>query len=112
MSMVSALPRLAASVYAPPSVSMRISLGATLIASQLEPNEWYLRIEGELMADSILGRTGSTARYLDLDWPNMREYFAKKNKRRKPVPTKADSRYRHLLTGGTAKAYYSASEEM
>ena len=29
---------------------------ATLIASQLEPNEWYLRIEGELMADSILNR--------------------------------------------------------
>lgn len=56
----------------------REGLGATLIASQLEPNEWYLRIEGELMADSILGRTGSTARYLDLDGPNMREYFSKR----------------------------------
>ena len=56
----------------------REGTGATLIASLLEPNEWYLRIEGELMADSILGRTGSTARYLDLDGPNMREYFAKK----------------------------------
>ncbi len=30
------------------------------------------------MADSILGRTGSTARYLDLDGPNMSEYFARK----------------------------------
>ena len=56
----------------------REGTGATLIASQLEPHEWYLRIEGELMADSILGRTGSTARYLDLDGPNMRECFAKK----------------------------------
>jgi hypothetical protein len=43
--------------------------------AQLEPQEWYLRIEGELMADSILGRTVSVARYLDLEGPNMREYF-------------------------------------
>ena len=50
---------------------------ATLIASQLEPNEWYLRIEGELMADSILNRVATGARYIDLDGPNMREYFAR-----------------------------------
>ncbi|OUO45050.1 hypothetical protein B5F79_10495 [Olsenella sp. An285] len=51
---------------------------ATLIASQLEPNEWHLRIEGELMADSILNRIATGSRYIDLDGPNMREYFAKK----------------------------------
>ena len=51
---------------------------ATIIASQLEPNEWYLRIEGELMADSILNRIATGARYVDLEGPNMREYFAKK----------------------------------
>ena len=51
---------------------------ATLIASQLEPNEWYLRIEGELMADSILNRIATGARYIDLEGPNMRDYFAKK----------------------------------
>jgi len=56
----------------------RENLCATLIASQLEPNEWYLRIEGELMADSILNRIATGARYIDLDGPNMREYFAKK----------------------------------
>ena len=50
---------------------------ATLIASQLEPNEWYPRIEGELMADSILNRIATGARYIDLDGPNMREYLAK-----------------------------------
>ena len=50
---------------------------ATLIASQLEPNEWYLRIEGELMADSILNRVVTGARYIDLDGPNMREHFAR-----------------------------------
>ena len=50
---------------------------ATLIASQLEPEEWYLRIEGELMADSILNRIATASRYLDIEGPNMREYFAK-----------------------------------
>lgn len=49
---------------------------ATIVASQLEPNEWYLRIEGELMADSILNRIATGARYVDLDGPNMREYMA------------------------------------
>ena len=48
-----------------------------LIASQLEPEEWYLRIEGELMADSILNRIATASRYLDIEGPNMREYFAK-----------------------------------
>ena len=50
---------------------------ATIIASQLEPNEWYLRIEGELMADSILNRIATGARFIDLEGPNMRDYFAK-----------------------------------
>lgn len=49
---------------------------ATIVASQLEPNECYLRIEGELMADSILNRIATGARYVDLDGPNMREYMA------------------------------------
>lgn len=49
---------------------------ATLIASQLEPNEWHLRIEGELIADSILGRVASACRYLDIDGPNMRKWLA------------------------------------
>ena len=50
---------------------------ATLIASQLEPHEWYLWIEGESMADSILGRVASAARRYDLDGPDMQRYFAK-----------------------------------
>ncbi|MEG1124856.1 MAG: hypothetical protein RSE62_22145 [Citrobacter sp.] len=48
----------------------------TIIASQLEPNEWYLQIEGELMADSILnrnskqrGRTATTHAGNHLDKP-------------------------------------------
>lgn len=51
---------------------------ATVVASQLEPNEWYLRIEGELMADSILNRVATGARRMDPEGPNMRERFAKK----------------------------------
>ena len=50
---------------------------ATIIASQLEPNEWYLRIEGELMADSILNRLATGATFIDIEGPNMREYLAK-----------------------------------
>ncbi len=49
---------------------------ATLIASQLEPDEWYLRIEGRLIADSILGRVASSCRYLDIDGPNMRKWLS------------------------------------
>ena len=54
---------------------------ATLVASQLEPNEWYLRIEGELMADSILNRIATRAQFVDLEGPDMREYLAKQDKR-------------------------------
>ena len=54
---------------------------ATLIASQLEPNEWYLRIEGELIAGSILGRVASACRYLDIDGPNMRKWLAENRPR-------------------------------
>lgn len=56
---------------------------STLIASQLEPNEWYLRIEGELMADSILNRIATAARYVDLEGPNMRKYFAERTRSEK-----------------------------
>lgn len=54
---------------------------STLIASQLEPNEWYLRIEGELIADSILGRVASACRYLDIEGPNMRKWLAENRSR-------------------------------
>ncbi len=56
----------------------REGVAATIIASQLEPQEWYLRIEGELMADSTLNRIAKGARYIDIEGPNMREYVAKK----------------------------------
>ena len=49
---------------------------ATMIASRLGPNEWYLRTGGELIADSILGRVASACRYLGIDGPNMRKWIA------------------------------------
>lgn len=58
-------------------IEARERRAATLLASQLEPNEWYLRIEGELMADSILNRIATASRYMDIEGPNMREYLAK-----------------------------------
>lgn len=51
---------------------------ATLRAFQLELNEWYLRIEGKLMANSIPNQTVDEACFVDLDGPNMREYYVKR----------------------------------
>lgn len=51
---------------------------ATVIASQLKPNEWYLRIESELIAASILNPVATGACCVNLEGPNMRERFAKK----------------------------------
>nr|WP_255375153.1 ATP-binding protein [Collinsella sp. An307] len=50
--------------------------GSTMFASQLEPDQWYLRINSELCADSILNRAVEHARVLDIKGPNMREYTA------------------------------------
>ena len=41
-------------------------MAQTLIASQLEPDQWYLRINSELCADSILNRVVEHARFLDI----------------------------------------------
>jgi DNA replication protein DnaC len=57
-------------------VEVRKGRRSTLITSQLKPNEWCLRIVGELMADSILNRIATAARYVDLEGPNMRKYIA------------------------------------
>lgn len=51
--------------------------GSTLIASQLEPDQWYLRIGSDLVADSILNRISGHARFLDIKGPNMRDCAAR-----------------------------------
>lgn len=52
--------------------------GSTLFASQLEPDQWYLRIDSEICADSILGRIVKSARFIDIKGPDMRQYMASK----------------------------------
>ncbi len=54
--------------------------GATVFASQIDPAEWYLRIEAEVIADSILNRITKRARFIDIGGPNMREYMEEKRK--------------------------------
>lgn len=74
-------------------------LAATLIVSRLESNAGYPRIDGELMADSILNGVAAGARCIDLDGPNMRERFARKRdlQRRRarlsPVTRASERRY-------------------
>jgi DNA replication protein DnaC len=58
----------------------RENKGSTLLASQIDPSEWYLRIEAEVIADSILNRITKRARIIDIEGPNMREYITKKRK--------------------------------
>lgn len=49
---------------------------ATIIASKLEPNEKYLRIGSEFIADTILGSEVSDCRYNDIAGLNMRKWIA------------------------------------
>ena len=48
-----------------------------MIASQLEPDQWYPRINSDLCADSILNRVAEHARCLDIKRPNVRECTAR-----------------------------------
>lgn len=59
-------------------IEAREGLHSTVVASQLGPEERYVRAEGEIMAVSIPGRLASRRPYLDTDGPNMRERLAEK----------------------------------
>lgn len=61
-------------------IESREGSGSTVFASQIDPSEWYLRIEAEVIADSILNRVVKRARVIDIDGPNMREYMEKSRK--------------------------------
>jgi DNA replication protein DnaC len=52
-----------------------------ILASQLPPEEWHLRIETKIIADSILDRIAHNSYVIQIEGPNMREHFAKKEKR-------------------------------
>lgn len=48
---------------------------ATLVASQLEPEEWFVRIPSKVLAGSIVNRFAPGGKYVDVDGPNMRIYL-------------------------------------
>lgn len=60
-------------------VETRSGKGALMIASQVEPDQWHLRIGTKVIADSILDRITHGARFIDLRGPNMRAWSASEN---------------------------------
>jgi len=61
-------------------IESREGRASTIFSSQIDPSEWYLRIDAEVIADSILNRIVKRARIIDIDGPNMREHMEKKRK--------------------------------
>lgn len=61
----------------------REARGSTILASQIDPAEWYLRIEAEVIADSILNRIVKRSRIIDIEGPNMREHLEQKRRKDK-----------------------------
>lgn len=48
--------------------------GATLVASQFDPEDWYRSLHDAVIAESILNRIVSAAELVQLDGPNMRRH--------------------------------------
>jgi DNA replication protein DnaC len=61
-------------------IEFREGRASTIFASQIDPSEWYLRIEAEVIADSILNRIVKRARVIDIEGPNMREFMEERRK--------------------------------
>jgi DNA replication protein DnaC len=58
-------------------ITHREAAGApVVIASQLQPEEWHLRIDTKIVADALLDRIVHNAYKIEIDGPNMREYHA------------------------------------
>jgi DNA replication protein DnaC len=51
-----------------------------ILASQLQPQEWHLRIDTKIIADALLDRVVHNSYRIDIEGPNMREHFASKSK--------------------------------
>jgi len=47
-----------------------------VIASQLTPEQWHLRIDTKIIADALLDRLVHNSYTIEIDGPNMREYCA------------------------------------
>lgn len=54
----------------------RVGRASTIVASQAEPNEWYLQVKSQNSADTISNRTSSGAVHIVIKGPDMRKYLA------------------------------------
>lgn len=55
-------------------LAAREGKGATLVASQFDPEDWYKSLHDAVIAESILNRIVSAAELVQLDGPNMRRH--------------------------------------
>lgn len=62
-------------------VEKRVGRGSLIIASQLTPEEWHLRIDAKIVADALLDRVVHNSHVIEITGPNMREYYASKAKK-------------------------------
>lgn len=63
-------------------IETRGGTGSLLLASQLTPEEWHLRIDTKIIADALLDRVVHNSYLVKIEGPNMREYCARKALRR------------------------------
>lgn len=61
-------------------IDAREDAAATLVASILEPEDWYRQVGDCFAADTTVNRLSSAAEFVDIEGPNMREYFAQKRR--------------------------------
>jgi len=57
-------------------VESRINRRSLILASQLTPEEWHLRIDTKIIADALLDRVVHNSYLLEITGPNMREYYS------------------------------------
>jgi DNA replication protein DnaC len=62
-------------------IEARMVCGSLLLSSQLPPEQWHLRIDTKIIADALLDRVIHNAHLIEIDGPNMREYYAKKSQK-------------------------------
>jgi DNA replication protein DnaC len=60
-------------------IEARMGRAPAVIASQLTPEEWHLRIDTKIIADALLDRIVHNSYRIDIEGPNMRKHFANKH---------------------------------
>jgi len=59
-------------------IESRMGKGSLVIASQLTPEEWHLRIDTKIIADALLDRVIHSSYVMKIEGPNMREHYSTK----------------------------------